>query len=81
MQPAHECLTHTLQCGRETKCAHRGRAVGSGSRVCDVQEGLERMGQSCHSLGDGGGPRVDAAASDSTTTPSAKKVCSTREHT
>ena len=53
MRPARECLTHTLQCGRETKCAHRGRAVGSGSRVCDVQEGLERMGQSCHSFGVG----------------------------
>ena len=81
MQHARECLTHTLQCGLETKCAHRRRAVGSGSRVCDVQEGLERMGQSCHSLREMGGPRVDTAASDGTTTPSAKKVCSTREHT
>ena len=33
------------------------------------------MGQSCHSLGGGGGSRVDAAASDSTTTPSAKNRC------
>ena len=74
--------THTLQCGRETKCAHPVRAVGSGSRLCDVQRGWSGRGTGCHSLGGGGAPRVDAAASDSATSPSAKKkVCNAREHT
>ena len=45
MQPARECMTHTLQFGRETKCAHWWRAVGSGPRVCDVQRGWSGRGR------------------------------------
>ena len=78
----HASVWHnTQQCGRETKCAHGERAEGSGSRVWDVQRGWSGRDTDCHSFGGGGGLRLDAAASDSTTTPSAKKVCSTREHT
>ena len=50
-----DCLTHILQCGQETKCAHRVRAVGSGSRVCDVQRGWSGRGTDCHSLRSGRG--------------------------
>ena len=44
-------------------------------------EGLERMGHSRHSLRAGGGLRVDAAASDSVTAPSAKNKCASHAST
>ena len=77
IRPARECLTHTLQCGRATKWHTGGRAVAR-DPACAKSRGLDRMEHSSHSLRAGGGLRVEAAASDSATAPSAKIKCASQ---
>ena len=69
MRPARECLTQHSAVRPRNKVCKRGES--SGIPCVRRRERWERD-TDCHSLGSGG-LRVDAAASDSTTTPSAKK--------
>ena len=62
------------------RVAHRGRAVAR-DPACAKSRGLERMGHGRHCIRAGGGLRVNAAACDSATAPSAKNKCASQVST